>query len=147
MHLISPCYSDQKRASGPSCAILTHTKNKQNKKMRPLSNFLFPSFMHRNEEISPCSHWRYSSSLLGLSGLEISHFVFQGCCNLLQPQGQLLTLRSWILIQGGDDLKGGRKDSQCSYRRRSRKDQQKRRELNEGLKKVNVGLIKKWEER
>lgn len=40
-----------------------------------------------------------------MAGLEISHFVFQGGCYLLEPQGQLFTLGGWVLIQGGDDLK------------------------------------------
>lgn len=39
-------------------------------------------------------------------GLEISHFVFQGRRYLLEPQGQLFTLGSRVLIQGCDDLKG-----------------------------------------
>lgn len=60
-------------------------------------------------KISPCSHWQYPTTPPPSpphDGLEIGHFVFQGRRYLLEPQGQLFTLGSWVLIQGCDDLKG-----------------------------------------
>lgn len=63
-------------------------------------------------KISPCSHWQYPTtpppppSSPPHDGLEIGHFVFQGRRYLLEPQGQLFTLGSWVLIQGRDDLEG-----------------------------------------
>lgn len=76
--------------------------------MSHFSPFFISMFYSLKEEISPCSHWQYilpfplpsslPPSLSPLSGLEISHFVFQGSCYLLEPQGQLFTLGSWVLV-------------------------------------------------
>ena len=73
--------------------------------MNPFSPFLISMSYSLKEEISPCSHWQYPTiplppTLPPLGGLEISHFVFQGGCYLLEPQGQLFTLGSWVLFQG-----------------------------------------------
>lgn len=102
LHFICLCYSTvQKIVPGVRYTMYTLTTS--------VSPFLICMFYSWKEEISPCSHWQHPTISLPpflhpFGGLEISHFVFQGGCYLLEPQGQLFTLGSWVLIQGCDDL-------------------------------------------
>lgn len=97
-HFICPCYQYQKQSQGNHVQY-SHVP----------SHFCLFACVILYLKVSPCSHWQYPmipSRPPPHGGLEISHFVFQGCCYLLEPQGQLFTLGSWVLIQGCDDLKG-----------------------------------------
>lgn len=97
-HFIFPCYQDQKQSQG---------NNVQYSQVP--SHFCLFACVILYMKVSPCSHWQYTMihppPPPPHGGLEISHFIFQGCRYLLEPQGQLFTLGSRVLIQGCNDLK------------------------------------------